>query len=225
MVSSSNPNPPKLPVVVLLSGTGTNFIAIERAASHGSLPIDIRAVLSDRPQAAGLARARSLQLPTVALSPSDYPDRESHDQAMIKAIDHYTPHMVILAGYMRILTSTFVAHYANRILNIHPSLLPALKGLHTHQRALDERLTEHGCSVHLVTETLDGGPVIAQAPVPILSTDDAHTLAARVQKAEHRLYPTVLEWIALGRLQCQREQIFLDGSALSQPIRLPGLYE
>jgi phosphoribosylglycinamide formyltransferase-1 len=212
-------------VVVLLSGTGTNFIAIERAASHGSLPIDIRAVLSDRPQAAGLARARSLQLPTVALSPSDYHDRESHDQAMIKAIDHYTPHMVILAGYMRILTSTFVAHYANRILNIHPSLLPALKGLHTHQRALDERLTEHGCSVHLVTETLDGGPVIAQAPVPILSTDDAHTLAARVQKAEHRLYPTVLEWIALGRLQCQREQIFLDGSALSQPVRLPGLYE
>jgi len=210
---------------VLLSGKGTNFIAIERAASHGSLPIDIRAVLSDRPQAAGLARARSLQLPTVALSPSDYPDRESHDQAMIKAIDHYTPHMVILAGYMRILTSTFVAHYANRILNIHPSLLPALKGLHTHQRALDERLTEHGCSVHLVTETLDGGPVIAQAPVPILSTDDAHTLAARVQKAEHRLYPTVLEWIALGRLQCQREQIFLDGSALSQPVRLPGLYE
>ena len=131
---------------------------------------------------------------------------------------------MILAGYMRILTPAFVAHYANRILNIHPSLLPALKGLHTHQRALDEKLSEHGCSVHFVTEALDGGPVIAQAPVPILNTDDAHTLAARVQKAEHQLYPAVLEWIAMGRLHCQHQQVWLDGSALSQPIRLLGLY-
>ncbi len=224
-MSSSNLKPRTLSAVVLLSGTGTNFSAIAKAIQQDALPIDIRAVLSDRPRAQGLERARALQYPTQTVDASQYPDRATYDQALIKAIDAYAPQLLVLAGYMRILTPAFVAHYSDRIINIHPSLLPSLKGLHTHQRALDARHAEHGCSVHFVSDLLDDGPLVAHAPVPIQPDDTAQTLAARVQAAEHRLYPTVLGWLATGRLQCIHHQLWLDGARLSQPIRLDGLYQ
>ena len=139
---------------------------------------------------------------------------------MIEAIDAHAPALVILAGYMRIFTPEFVAHYADRMLNIHPSLLPAYTGLHTHRRALADGAAWHGCTVHFVTDELDGGPLVAQAPVPVLSDDSEDTLAQRVHRAEHRLYPTVIEWYASGRLRSSGGVVTLDGTALREPVRL-----
>jgi phosphoribosylglycinamide formyltransferase-1 len=210
-------------IIVLLSGTGTNFSAIASAIRAGTLPLDLRAAISDRPAAGGLARARELGIPTVAIPPKDYPDRASHDEALIQAIDLHHPDLVVLAGYMRIFTPPVIAHYADRMLNIHPSLLPAFKGLHTHERALAAGVAEHGCSVHFVTDELDGGPVVAQAPVPVLAGDTPDTLAQRVHAAEHRLYPEVLRWYANGRLEASQGHVTLDGQALQAPLRLEGL--
>jgi len=214
-----------LPVVILLSGTGTNFSAIAARVRAGDLPIEIRAVISDRPEAEGLRRARALGITTLSLPPRDFADRERHDKALMNAIDAYHPALVVLAGYMRIFTAALVRHYADRMLNIHPSLLPQFRGLNTHQRALDAGVTEHGCSVHFVTEELDGGPVVAQAPVPVRPEDSAATLALRVHAAEHRLYPTVLDWVARGRLRCDAGNIHFDGQPLPVPLRLEQLYE
>jgi phosphoribosylglycinamide formyltransferase-1 len=210
----------RLPIVVLLSGSGTNFAAIAAAARDGRLPVDIRAVVSDRPAALGLARARELSIATVAVPPAAYSDRAAHDAAIAARIDEFSPALVVLAGYLRILSPSFVARYAGRMLNIHPSLLPEFRGLDTHRRAIDAGAAWHGCSVHFVSDQLDAGPLIAQARVRVLAGDTAESLAARVQAREHTLYPLVVGWFAAGRLGCAGGYAVLDGRPLTAPVLL-----
>jgi phosphoribosylglycinamide formyltransferase-1 len=210
----------RLPIVVLLSGAGTNFAAIAVAARDGRLPVDIRAVVSDRPAALGLAHARELGIATVAVPPAAYSDRAAHDAAIMARIDEFSPALVVLAGYLRILSPPFVAQYAGRMLNIHPSLLPAFRGLNTHRRAIDAGAAWHGCSVHFVSDQLDAGPLIAQARVRVLAGDTEESLAARVQAREHTLYPLVVGWFAAGRLGCAGGYAVLDGRPLTAPVLL-----
>jgi phosphoribosylglycinamide formyltransferase-1 len=212
----------RLPIVVLISGQGTNLLAIHAAAQAG-LPIEVRAVLSDRPAAPGLERARELRIATAALAPSSFPDRAAHDRALADEIDRHAPALVVLAGYMRILSPAFVRRYAGRLLNIHPSLLPKYPGLHTHRRALEAGDTEHGATVHFVTDELDGGPAVARVVVPVLPGDTEQALSARVQAREHTLYPTVLGWFATGRLACRDGRAWLDGRPLDGPLTLEDL--
>lgn len=207
-----------LAVVILISGRGSNLKAIIEAANP---LVEIRAVISNQAQAGGLLYAQQAGIPTETIDHKFFTSRDVFDQALQTRIDHYHPELVVLAGFMRILSPQFVAHYRGRLINIHPSLLPALRGLHTHERALEAGLTEHGASVHFVTEELDGGPVILQAKVPVFPEDDVDTLAARVLQEEHRIYPQVIDWFARGRLQLQGHTVFLDG----QPINLPNLNE
>lgn len=211
----------KLPVVVLISGGGTNLQALIDEAACGDLPIEIRAVISNRPGAGGLARATSAGIPARVLDHKHYPDRDAYDRALAELVDEYRPGLVLLAGFMRILTAEFVQRFRGRMLNIHPSLLPKHQGLHTHQRALDEGDTMHGASVHFVTEELDGGPLIIQAEAPVLPGDDAHTLAARVLTQEHRIYPTAVRWFAQGRLKLEGDRVLLDGTAMDTPVQVP----
>ena len=205
---------------MLLSGEGTNFAAIAKAAASGEIAIDIVSVLSDRPGARGLERARALGLPTVALSPKAFPDRASHDQALIAAIDAAGAKLVVLAGYMRIFQPAFIARYQGRLINIHPSLLPAYRGLDTHRRAIADGTPWHGCTVHFVTDELDGGPLIAQARVPVLAGDTPESLAARVHAREHVLYPRVIGWYAAGRLRELEGVVWFDGKPLAAPLVL-----
>ena len=190
-----------LSLVVLISGRGSNLKAILDAIRHDQLPAVVTAVISDTVRAPGLEYARQENIDTLALDAADYPDRGDFDRALQGLIDRFEPGLVALAGFMRILTPAFVHHYQGRLINIHPSLLPELRGLDTHQRALDKGVREHGASVHFVTEELDGGPVIVQVRVPVLPGDDAERLAARVLKQEHRLYPQ-----EIGRASC-RERV------------------
>ena len=204
-----------LPVVVLVSGNGSNLQAIlDRADAIG---IQVRAVISDRPQAQALARARDAGVTTQTIRAKDHPDRESYDAALIRAVDRYGAKLVVLAGFMRILGPDFVRRYTGRLLNIHPSLLPKYRGLHTHRRALEAGDTRHGCSVHFVTEELDAGAVIAQAEVPILPGDDEAALRVRVQGVEHVMYPEVIGWFSAGRLGFEGGRATLDGAPLSTP--------
>lgn len=183
----------KARLVILISGRGSNMRSIIEAAESGELDVEIAAVISNRPDAAGLEFAKLAGIDTAVIDHKSFDSRESFDQAMAAAIDQYQPTFVILAGFMRILTEGFVEHFAGRLINIHPSLLPKFKGLHTHQRAIEAGETEHGASVHFVTAELDDGPVILQARVPVLPDDDADTLAARVLEQEHLLYPAAIK--------------------------------
>ena len=201
-------------VVVLLSGRGSNLEAIVNAR----LPIDIVAVISNQASAAGLNFARSQGLHALALNPADYADRESFDAALAVEVARHTPHLVVLAGYMRILSAAFIARFEDRLLNIHPSLLPAFPGLNTHQRALAEGVKIHGCTVHFVTPQLDHGPIVIQAAVPVLPNDTADTLAARVLQQEHRIYPQAIRWFAEQRLIKNGDLVNLSGIAASQAI-------
>ncbi|RRQ21216.1 phosphoribosylglycinamide formyltransferase [Thiohalobacter thiocyanaticus] len=210
----------KLPIVILISGRGSNLQAIIDQAVSGGLPVEIRAVISNVPGVHGLERARQAGIETQVLDHRGFPDRATYDRALMELIDGYAPGLVVLAGFMRILTPDFVRHYARRLLNIHPSLLPRHRGLNTHARALEEGDAEHGASVHLVTEELDGGPVLIQAQVPIRPDDDPDTLAARVLEQEHRLYPEAIRWFAEGRIDFDGEQVRLDGRPLTEPVRL-----
>jgi phosphoribosylglycinamide formyltransferase-1 len=207
-----------LPIVVLISGNGSNLQAIIDAVNREEIPAEIRAVISNRPHAFGLERARRAGIPTVVIDHGRFADRESFDAALQTAIDDYRPALVVLAGFMRILTPAFVKHYHGRMLNVHPSLLPAFRGLDTHRRALAAGVTQHGLSIHFVTDELDGGPVIIRKKVPILPGDDVDSLAARVQAAEHRLYPRVIAWFATGRLRLQDHRIMFDGAPLAAPL-------
>ncbi len=210
----------RLPIVVLISGGGTNLQAIIDAARN-DLPVDIRAVISNRPDAYGLQRAEKAGIPTAVLDHREFNSREAFDQALAALIDEYQPDLVLLAGFMRILTPDFVRHYHGRMLNIHPSLLPRFQGLNTHQRALDASEEEHGASIHFVTEELDGGPVILQARVPVLPGDDAETLAARVLEKEHIIYPLAVRWFAEGRLGLNEAgQVLFDNKVLDSPLEL-----
>ncbi len=206
----------KLRVVVLLSGSGSNLQAI--IDNLDNMPIEISAVVSNKADAYGLERAKKAGITTHLLDHKTFPDRDSYDRALLELVDSYNPGLVVLAGFMRILTATFVNHFYGRMLNIHPSLLPKFRGLHTHQRALDENETTHGVSVHFVTEELDGGPLVAQAEVPIKRDDNADKLGARVLKREHRLYPMAIKWFAEGRLKLSNDQLKLDGKRLNKPL-------
>lgn len=187
-------------IVILISGRGSNMDAILRAV-EGGLPIKVRAVITNRPDAAGLATAAAAGVATRALDHRAYVSRDAFDEALAEAIDTFAPDYLVLAGFMRILTAGFIQRYAGRMVNIHPSLLPSFPGLHTHRAALAAGVKIHGATVHFVTPALDSGPIIMQAAVPVLADDDETTLAARVLKEEHRIYPEVLRLLATDRVQ------------------------
>lgn len=180
-------------IVILISGRGSNMLSIIKAINDGELNASIVAVISNRPHAPGISLAQEAGITTSFVDHELFPSREEFDQALAKKIDLYQPDLVVLAGFMRILTTEFVEHFANRLINIHPSLLPKFKGLNTHQRAIEAGEKEHGASVHFVTPELDDGPIVLQARVNILETDDATTLAARVLEKEHKLYPDAIK--------------------------------
>lgn len=188
-------------IVILISGRGSNMEALIAARDAGLLPVNIAAVISNRPDAAGLATAAQAGIATCHLDHKAFAGREAFDAALAACIDGFSPDLVVLAGFMRILGEGFVRHYEGRLMNIHPSLLPSFPGLHTHQRALEEGVRIHGCTVHFVTPTLDHGPVIIQAAVPVLDSDSESSLAARVLRQEHRIYPQAVRWFAEGRLR------------------------
>ena len=201
-------------VVVLLSGTGGNLQAMIDSFQDNSSPARIRAVISNRADAYGLERAKNAGIETRVLDHTAYEGREAFDTALIELIDSFAPKLVVLAGFMRILTPGFVRHYHARLLNIHPSLLPLYKGLHTHQRVLEAGDAEHGCSVHFVTEELDGGPLVVQAVVSVESHDTPATLAQKVHTQEHLIYPLAIRWFAEGRLTLGEHGASLNGQPL-----------
>ncbi|HZX51994.1 MAG TPA: phosphoribosylglycinamide formyltransferase [Pseudomonas sp.] len=201
-------------VVVLISGSGSNLQALIDSIAHDGNPARIVAVISNRADAYGLQRAQDAGIATQVLDHKQFDGREAFDAALVEAIDAFDPQLVVLAGFMRILTPGFVRHYAGRLLNIHPSLLPKYKGLHTHQRALEAGDREHGCSVHFVTEELDGGPLVVQAVIPVQSDDSPESLAQRVHTQEHLIYPLAVTWFAEGRLHLEAQGATLDGQAL-----------
>lgn len=199
------------PVVVLVSGSGSNLQAIIDSRFDAEPAIDIRAVISNVPDAYGLQRAAMAGIPGIVVDHRDYPDRAAFDAALMDQIDALTPRLVILAGFMRILTEDFVDHYAGRLLNIHPSLLPRYPGLHTHAKAIEHGDREAGATVHFVTAEVDGGPIIIQARVPVLTDDTPDTLATRVLKQEHIIYPRAVRWFADNRLTINDGKVLLDG--------------
>ena len=201
----------RLRIVVLISGRGTNLQAIMAAIADGSLPADLRAVVCNEPGAAGMARARQAGYETVVVRHCDFSTRERFDAALADAIDAFDPELVVLAGFMRVLTPGFVRRYAGRLINVHPSLLPDFPGLDTHARAIAAGTPVHGATVHFVTEDLDGGPIIVQARVPVLAEDDPDTLAARVLAQEHVILPQAIRWFAQGRIGIDGDRVLLDG--------------
>ena len=201
-------------VVVLISGDGSNLQALINAQQQGMLTIEFSAVISNRTEAFGLKRAAYMGIPYQVVDHRDYIDRASFDKALAIAIEKYQPDLIVLAGFMRILTGDFVKTYTGRILNIHPSLLPKYQGLHTHQRVLDAGDDIHGATVHFVTESLDGGPAIIQASVSVVDEDDVDTLATRVQQQEHIIYPIAVEWFATKQLQLKNNIVQLNHETL-----------
>jgi len=183
-------------VVIFISGGGSNMEALIRAAEAPGFPAEVVAVFSDKSEAGGLAKAQAAGIATQVFKRKDYTSKDEHEDAILEALAALQPDIICLAGYMRLLSGRFIAPYQGRILNIHPSLLPLFPGLHTHQRALDAGMKVAGCTVHLVTEGMDEGPILAQAAVPVLAGDNAEVLAARVLKAEHRLYALALRKLA-----------------------------
>lgn len=188
-------------IVILISGRGSNMEALAQACTREVWPARIVAVISNRPEAAGLAYAQALGIPTGSVDHRAYPDRQAFDQALAAVIDQFQPDLVVLAGFMRVLGDAFVRRYEGRLLNIHPSLLPAFPGLHTHRRALEMGCKLAGATVHFVTPSLDQGPVVMQAAVPVLANDDEATLAARVLQVEHQIYPRAVRWFVEGALE------------------------
>lgn len=200
--------------VILISGRGTNM----RAIVDAGLPLRIAAVVSNSADAAGLAYAAERGIATSVVEHGAFASRDAFDEALARRIDEYAPDLVVLAGFMRILGDAFVRHYEGRLINIHPSLLPAFPGLHTHRRALEQGVKIHGCTVHFVTAQLDHGPVIIQAAVPVLPEDDEDTLAGRVLRQEHRIYPLAVRWFAEGRLVIENGVVRVQGSDASQSV-------
>jgi phosphoribosylglycinamide formyltransferase-1 len=204
-------------IVVLISGTGTNMEALVESR----LPATIAAVISNVPDVRGLATARARGISTAVIDHRRYAGRPEFEAALACEIDHYAPDLVVLAGFMRVLTESFVRRYGGRILNIHPSLLPAFSGLHTHRRALQGGVRVHGCTVHFVTTTLDHGPIVAQAAVPVIAGDTEEQLAARVLREEHRIYPQAVRWFCEGRLTLtDHGTVLVDGAAAADGVLL-----
>lgn len=207
-------------VVVLISGTGRNLQAIIDGVAAGQIPAELRAVISNRPDVQGLQRARDAGIPALTLPHTDFPDRDAFDAALREQIEEFEPDIVPLAGFMRVLGGAVVRHFHGRMINIHPSLLPRYRGLHTHRRALEAGDREHGASVHFVTEELDGGPVILQGRVPIRDGDDEEQLADRVMReVELDIYPQVVSWMARGEVTLGDTGVCFRGTPLDQPLQ------
>lgn len=203
-----------LPIVVIISGQGTNLQAIIDAVDSYNLPVSIEAVISNKAQAYGLERAKKAKIPTDVILYEDFQDRHQYDEELYKKIVSYSPQIILLAGYMRILGPKIVQGFKHRIINIHPSLLPLYPGLTTHQQVINNKDGLHGCSIHIVTEDLDSGPLIAQGIIKVDLTDTAETLKVKVAQAEHFLYPMVLNWLAHNRLKFVDDKIFFDSTQL-----------
>lgn len=217
-------------IVILISGRGSNMDALLDAVASGALAVRVAAVFSNRPDAAGLASAAAKGVATRIVDHREFASRTAFDATLAAAIDEFSPDLVVLAGFMRLLSEDFVRHFAGRLINIHPSLLPAFTGLHTHRRALAEGVRVHGCTVHFVTSLVDHGPIIVQAAVPVLDGDDEASLAARVLVQEHRVYPLAVRWFVEGRVRLRGERVegvdleaAQDGSAalVSPALRAP----
>ncbi len=207
-------------IAVLLSGSGSNLQALLDQHAAGQLPGTFACVLSNRADAYGLQRAEAAGVPTAVVDHRPFPDRETFDAALVERLEAVGVDLVVLAGFMRILTPVFVQRFEGRLLNIHPSLLPDFRGLHTHERALEAGVEEHGCTVHFVTPELDAGPAIVQGVVPVHAGDSPEALAQRVQVQEHRVYPLAVRWLAQGRLALTEAGVELDGRVLSGPVRV-----
>jgi len=205
-------------IVILISGRGSNLEALIAAREAGNLPVNIAAVISNRPEAMGLETAAKAGITTHFINHKAFAGREAFDAALAECIDTFAPDLVVLAGFMRILSDGFVRHYEGRLMNIHPSLLPSFPGLHTHQRALDEGVRIHGCTVHFVTPTLDHGPVIIQAAVPVLDNDSEESLSARVLRQEHLVYPQAVRWFAEDKLTLENGRVRLAAELADQAV-------
>ncbi len=203
---------------ILISGSGTNLQAFIDAVAAGNLDLELSVVLSNNPDAYGLVRARNAGLATACIEHGHFSSRDSFDRAVALKLNEWRPDLLILAGFMRILSAGFVDRYRGRILNIHPALLPAYPGLDTHQRVLDAGEKWHGSTVHFVTEELDGGPRILQGRLPVVAGESASQLQTRVQAIEHQIYPEAAGWVGEGRVQCRDGRTWIDGSATDDPI-------
>lgn len=206
-------------IAILISGRGSNMQSIVKAAELGQIAGDVCCVLSNKPQAAGLRFAKTNGIATECINHKNYTSRENFDKALIETLDQYKPDLIVLAGFMRILTPVFIGHYAGKILNIHPSLLPKYPGLDTHERALDAKDTRHGASVHFVTADLDAGPVIIQTIIDIEDDDTPDSLATKVLAGEHVIYPLAIEWILNGEIQTDNKQCFYLCSVIVKPAQ------
>jgi phosphoribosylglycinamide formyltransferase 1 len=215
--------PPRQPIVILISGRGSNMRALIERSQSDQTAYAVAAVISDRPDAGGLEVARSLGVETRPLPAPKGMDRAVYDALLAPVIEAYSPALIVLAGFMRILSAPFVQRFAGKILNIHPSLLPKYTGLHTHQRALDARETEHGVTVHFVSEQLDGGPRVLQGRVAVLPGDTEAALSQRVLAQEHVIYPLAVNWFCQGRLRWAAGKAWLDGKPLDEPVQLADL--
>ena len=206
-MTAAKPDGSRPPIfVILISGTGSNMQAIVQACQSGACPANIAAVISNKADADGIVWAANAGVATSVVPHRAFPTREAFDLALADEIDRYQPDYVLLAGFMRVLTSGFVQKYAGKLINIHPSLLPAFPGLHTHAQAIATGVQAHGCTIHFVTPVLDHGPVIAQGVVPVMHDDTPESLAARVLKVEHVMYPKVAAWLAEGRVSLLPDQ-------------------
>ena len=211
----SSPEAPEKPrIVILISGTGSNMLAIADAVNKGDIDAEIACVISNRPNALGIQKADEMGIDTDVLDHTLYPERKDYDAALLGLIEQHQPDLLVLAGFMRILTPNFTRYFEGRMINIHPSLLPKYQGLNTHQRALDEGDEIHGVTVHFVTETLDDGPNAIQAIVPVYDGDDVASLKERVHQQEHVIYPIAVKWFCEGRLSMQHPHALLDGQIL-----------
>jgi phosphoribosylglycinamide formyltransferase-1 len=209
---------PNKSIIILISGNGSNlqaFIEAQKAADFGG---EIVAVISNKADAFGLSRAESAGIPALSVQHSDYPSRESFDQALADEINRFKPDLIILAGFMRILTAGFVAEFRGRLLNIHPSLLPKYPGLHTHKRALENNDEYHGTTVHFVTEELDGGPLVAQAKTRLSTDDTEEQLLSRIQTLEHQLYPSTVKMLLKGQIELKQDDVYFENNKLEQAI-------
>lgn len=207
---------PTFRIVVLISGSGSNLQSLIDACDNNQIKAQITAVISNKPSVKGLDRATAANIPTLVIDHRDFSSRQEFDQHLLEAIQNFSPDLVILAGFMRILTSNFVSQFEGKLLNIHPSLLPAYQGLDTHKRAIDAGDSKAGATVHFVTPELDGGPPVLQAEVAISPTDGPQDLAARVLTMEHKIYPTAAQWFCDGRLTSQNGKAFLDGVVIGK---------
>lgn len=206
-----------LKLVVLISNQGSNLQAIIDAIAKQEIYARILAVVSNNPHAPGLQRAKTAGIPIAVTERADFATRKDLDLRLLQLVSDYDPGLVVLAGFMHILDDAFVKHFAGRLLNVHPSLLPKYPGLNTYSRVLAAKDSVHGCSIHFVSSQVDGGPVVARSEVPIQAGDDEISLSARVQATEHKLYPMVIGWFARGELRCRHEKIMLDGKLLGKP--------